>query len=184
MPKVSESHRELRRRQILDGARRAFSAHGYFGTNVAMLEDAIGLSRGAIFNYYGSKLDLFVALYEEDRRRLVELWIEHGFEALVRHIGEDDPEWLGIYLEVGRMLRTDDALRERWRELAVETQAPVFEWYRVLRETREIRDDVPLEQLLRFIGLIVDGLVLQRGARFPVDVDGTLELVRELLAPK
>jgi hypothetical protein len=110
--------------------------------------------------------------------------VGHGYEALVRHIGDDDPEWLGIYLEVGRMLRTDDALRERWRDLAVETQQPVFELYRAQQDAGVIRDDVPVDQILRFVGLIVDGLVLQKGAGFAVDVAGTLELVRETLAPK
>ena len=49
-------------RQILDGARRAFAEHGYEGATVAGLEREIGLSRGAIFSYFPTKLDLFVAL--------------------------------------------------------------------------------------------------------------------------
>ena len=72
MPKVTEAHRESRRRQILDGARTAFARHGYEGTTVPRLEAEIGLSRGAIFSYYPSKLDLFVALAEEGAKLLLE----------------------------------------------------------------------------------------------------------------
>ena len=61
MPKVSREHVEARRAQILEGARRAFSRYGYEGATVARIEEETGLSRGAIFNYFDGKLDLFVA---------------------------------------------------------------------------------------------------------------------------
>jgi TetR/AcrR family transcriptional regulator, transcriptional repressor of aconitase len=184
VPKVSEAHREQRRSQILAGARRAFSEHGYFGTNVARLETEIGLSRGAIFNYFPSKLDLFTALAQEDRARMGELWLERGFEAIVRHVGEDDPEWIGVYLEVGRLLRTDPALRERWATLSNDVQDRIVARYVELQESGEIRSDVSYETVLRFLGVVLDGLVTQQGAGFPVDVAGTLELVRSALAPE
>ena len=183
MPKVSEAHREQRRRQILEGARRAFGATGYFGTTVALLEEAIGLSRGAIFSYYPSKLELFLALASQDRRRIGDLWLEGGFEGLVRHVGDEDPEWIGVYLEVGRMLRTDAGLRERWLSLAPEVDVEIADRYRELQEQGEVRQDVPFETMLRFLGVVFDGLVTQQGAGFPVDVEGTLLLVRSALSP-
>ena len=69
MPKVSEEHKERRREQILDGARRCFAQHGYEGATVARLEQEIGLSRGAIFNYFPNKDALFVELAIETSRR-------------------------------------------------------------------------------------------------------------------
>ena len=114
MPKVSEQHVATRRRQILDGARRTFSRHGYEGATVARLEDEIGLSRGAIFNYFGSKWELFYALAEEDHERMGELWIEGGFAAVLRWLGDQDPDWIGVYLETQRSLRTNAELREQW----------------------------------------------------------------------
>jgi len=106
MPKVTDAHRTERRRQITEGARRAFGEHGYAGATVEVLEAEIGLSRGAIFSYFPSKLDLFVALAQEDQGRLIELWLDRGWEGVVRHIIEDDPEWIGVYLDASRMLRT------------------------------------------------------------------------------
>src|SRR5215831_14369722 len=122
MPKVSKAHREQRRSQITAGARRAFAAHGYHGATVDVLEREIGLSRGAIFNYYPTKLDLFVSLAQEDQGRLLALWVEGGYEAVVRHVVDDDPEWLGVYLDASRMLRLDPDLRERWRTLNPDAQ--------------------------------------------------------------
>ena len=60
MPKISEERKAERREQILVGARRCFAEHGYEGATVALLEAEIGLSRGAIFNYFPSKEDAIV----------------------------------------------------------------------------------------------------------------------------
>jgi len=186
VPKVSDAHRDERRRQITDGARRAFAAHGYAGATVTVLEREIGLSRGAIFSYFPTKLDLFVALAQEDQERLLRRWIEQGHEAVVRHILEEDPEWLGAYLDVARMLRTNAALRERWRSLNPDLQAQLERHYEQLVAAGEIRGDLPLETVGRFLGIVFDGLALQTAARFdaPIDVAGTIELVRSALAPK
>src|SRR2546430_16180992 len=81
MPKVSAEHRESRRRQILEGCRRAFGRYGYEGATVPQLEAETGLSRGAIFSYFPSKLDLFLALAEEDQLRIGTMWLGQGFEA-------------------------------------------------------------------------------------------------------
>jgi AcrR family transcriptional regulator len=184
VPKVTEAHREERRRQILEGARRAFSAHGYFGTNVGMLEAEIGLSRGAIFSYFPTKLDLFTELGKEDRDRIGQLWLELGYEGVVRHIGEEDPEWIGVYLEIGRLLRTDPELRSRWMEMASDVQDRIVERHLELQEAGEIRGDVSFEVVLRFIGVVFDGLVTQQGSGFPIDVEGTLTLLRSALSPR
>jgi AcrR family transcriptional regulator len=186
VPKVTEAHREERRRQIAEGARRAFGEHGYAGATVEVLEREIGLSRGAIFSYFPSKLDLFVALAQEDQRRLIDRWLDQGWEGVVRHIVEDDPEWIGVYLDASRMLRTDPELRERWRALNPEGQEALEAHYRRLRETGEVRDDVSLDTLGRFLGIVFDGIAVQQAARFgsPIDVEGTLELLRSAVAPK
>jgi len=168
------------------GARRAFGANGYHGTTVELLEQEIGLSRGAIFSYFPTKLDLFVALAQEDQHRILELWLAGGHEAVVRHIVEDDPDWLGVYLDVSRMLRTDEALRARWQSLNPDAQKRLEARYTALQASGTIRSDVSLDTLGRFLGIVFDGLAVQQAARFgiPIDVEGTIELLRSALAPK
>jgi TetR/AcrR family transcriptional regulator, transcriptional repressor of aconitase len=185
VPKVSDSHREARRHQIVDGARRAFARHGYEGATVPVLEKEIGLSRGAIFSYFPSKLDLFEALAREDRERILRRWIEEGHEGLVRHIAEA-PEWIGVYLDVPRLLRSDPELRERWTAMNPELNETLERRFADRVAAGEIRDDVPLETIGRFLGMVCDGLAVQLGAGFggPVDLDGMLELLRAALAPK
>jgi TetR/AcrR family transcriptional regulator, transcriptional repressor of aconitase len=184
VPKVSAAHRDERRRQILDGARTAFAEHGYEGATVARLEQAIGLSRGAIFNYFPDKWELFYALAVEDQQRAGMLWLEHGFDGLVRHLGDENPEWIGVYLEVSRMLRTIPELRERWAERNLDLDGKLAAHLTKLQADGVYRSDLDIETLGHFLGVVLDGLIVQRGAGFPVDIEGTLELVRSALAPK
>ena len=100
MPKVSEEHKERRREQILDGARRCFAQHGYEGATVARLEQEIGLSRGAIFNYFPNKDALFVELAIEMSRRYTDIWLNEGFRAVLGAIVEADADWLSVQFEV------------------------------------------------------------------------------------
>jgi AcrR family transcriptional regulator len=186
VPKISEERRAARREQIAAGARRAFAAHGYAGATVEVLEREIGLSRGAIFSYFPSKLDLFVALAQEDQRRLLELWLEGGYEGVIRHIVEDDPEWIGVYLDASRMLRTDPELRERWAHLNPDLQARLEESFLERRRRGEIRSDLPFDAVGRFMGIVFDGIAVQQAAHFSstIDVEATIELMRSALAPK
>ena len=120
MPKTSRSGEDARRERILDGARRCFARYGYEGATVVRLEQEIGLSRGAIFNWFDSKEELFIALAARDNERLLRVFAEEGLEAILDALLEDDPDWLAVYLEFGRRLRTDAELRERWETIAPE----------------------------------------------------------------
>jgi AcrR family transcriptional regulator len=160
VPKVSAEHVEARREQILAGARRAFARWGYDGATVPRLEEEIGLSHGAIFNYYDSKLDLFVALAEADHERFHRLWDEEGFAALARHIASADPAWLAVYLELHRRLHTDPELRKRWR---AEPIRPV--------PKRDV-----------FAHTILNGLVFARAAGATIDVEPIIALAEKALA--
>jgi AcrR family transcriptional regulator len=184
MPKVSAQHVEARRVQILEGARRCFARWGYEGATVPRLEREIGLSHGAIFNYYRSKLDLFFELARRDHARFDAIWTEQGFETLARAIAGEDPAWLGVYLEFHRLLRTDAALARRWRRQVAADDRGHPGW--LARERREgrIRDDVPAETLFSFLHTLLDGLVLARTAGVELDVEPILALVRETLAPR
>src|SRR5580765_3178818 len=113
VPKVSEEHLEARREQILDGARRAFARHGYEGATVSRLEEEIGLSRGAIFHYFPSKLDLFAELAAADNLRYVGLLAEEGIEAVLRAVATADRSWLHVLVETEVRLWHDPEFERR-----------------------------------------------------------------------
>lgn len=167
MPKISAEAREQRRDEILEAARRCFATYGYEGATVVRLERETGLSRGAIFNYFPSKDDIFLTLAERDADRLGRLWADEGLDAVIRAFVEEDPAWLGAYLEVGRRLRTDPDFHARWEQRAPEAEERIKERLEAARAAGEIRDDIPLQSIGRFVGVVLDGLALRLAAGFP-----------------
>ncbi len=177
MPKVSESHRAGRRRQILDGARTVFARHGYEGATVARLEEQVGLSRGAIFNYFPSKRAIFYALAQEDLERALRLLLDRDFGAVLRMMNAESPEWLAVYLEFMRMLRTDPGLRAEWANRSPELIGELAEHLGRQQQRGELRSDVSVEAIGTFLGLVADGAAVHISAGYPIDVESVVRLV-------
>jgi AcrR family transcriptional regulator len=53
------------REQILQAARRAFALRGFDATTNKEVAKAVGITTGAIYHYFGSKVELYAAVYEE-----------------------------------------------------------------------------------------------------------------------
>lgn len=65
MARVSQEHRDSRRRQILDGARRCFTGNGFHATSMQDVLREAGLSAGAVYRYFSSKDELVAAIAAE-----------------------------------------------------------------------------------------------------------------------
>ncbi len=185
MPKISDEEKTARREHVLAGARRCFARYGYEGATVVRLEQEIGLSRGAIFNWFPTKEDLFIELATRDRERLSRIWIEGGVEDTIRAVLEEDPDWLGVYLGVTHRLRTDEAFRQRWHgtEAQKELEQELVSNMRAQQAAGELRADHDPDEIGSFLGIILDGLAMHRAAGFKPPVDVVLALVRDALAP-
>ncbi|MFS8477934.1 MAG: helix-turn-helix domain-containing protein [Micromonosporaceae bacterium] len=192
MPRVSQDQLEARRREILAAARACFARYGYEGATVRRLEEATGLSRGAIFHHFRDKESLFLAVAEDDAAAMVTTVAEHGLVQVMRDLlaraaaGPGDgrtgePEvtgWLGTQLEVSRRLRTDPDFAKRWAQRSAAIAEATRERLRRQRAAGVLRDDVPVEVLARFLELAYDGLVLALAMGRPAEeLGGVLDLV-------
>jgi AcrR family transcriptional regulator len=65
VPRVSDEHRERRRRQILDAARRCFVRQGFHQTSMADILTEAHLSAGAVYRYFTGKSQLIAAIAED-----------------------------------------------------------------------------------------------------------------------
>lgn len=72
-----------KRRQILEGARKVFLAHGFDGASMGEIAKRAGVSKGTLYVYFDSKETLFEALTLAERSSLA--------EALFR-LDEHDPD--------------------------------------------------------------------------------------------
>ena len=183
MPKVSEEHAEARREQILDGARRAFARNGYQGATVARLEEEIGLSRGAIFNYFPDKWSLFLALVTRDRYRFFEVLSDQGLDGLLRQITQESPEWLGVYFELAHRLRTNPELMQDLQSAAPEESRQSDELFASWQREGGLRTDVDLETVIQFVNLVANGIALATSLGLKFDVDALLRLVHTGIDP-
>ena len=161
MPKVSPDHLAARRRQILDGARRCFAEYGYDKATVRRLEQAIGMSRGAIFHHFRDKDTLFFELAREDAERMAAVASREGLIQVMRDMlaAPDQFDWLATRLEIARKLRNDPVFSRGWTERSAELAAATTD--RLRRQTRagRVRDDIPGDVLQCYLELVLDGLV-------------------------
>ncbi|MCP3802168.1 TetR/AcrR family transcriptional regulator [Allokutzneria sp. A3M-2-11 16] len=188
MPRVSQDHLDARRRQILDGARSCFARHGYEGATVRRLEEATGLSRGAIFHHFRDKESLFLALAEEDALRMAEVVAEQGLVQVMRDLlstpqdigGEHPVHSLATRLEVTRRLRTDPDFRARWAERSQQLTEATTARLQRQRDAGNLRDDVDVKVLTAFLELVLEGLVSHLAMGLPADDLGpVLDVVEE-----
>jgi AcrR family transcriptional regulator len=65
VPKVSTEHKELVRQRLIDAARSVVLREGHDGATTRAILDEAGMSAGSLYNYFGSKDELFEALAEQ-----------------------------------------------------------------------------------------------------------------------
>lgn len=184
MPRVSQDHLEARRRQILDGARLCFGRFGYEGATVRRLEEATGLSRGAIFHHFRDKESLFLALAEDDAVRMADVVAQQGLVQVMRDLLAGDSEhpadWLGTRLEVSRRLRTDPDFRGRWAEHSQHLAAATRKRLEWQRRSGNLRDDIGVDVLAEYLQLVLEGLVSHLAMGLPADdLDPVLDVVED-----
>ena len=99
---------------------------------------------------------------------------------MLRWVVEQSPEWIGIYLEIHRVLRTNPELRARWEQRNPELDVRLRERVEEQQRRGELRADVGGT----FLGLIVDGLVVNASSGATYDPDALLKLVVDAIGPQ
>ena len=83
-----------RRQKILDKALPLFLTLGFEGVSMSKIAEAVGGSKGTLYNYYSTKADLFVALMEQT-------WALHAQEptpAALAETSDDFQRWLEAWV--------------------------------------------------------------------------------------
>jgi AcrR family transcriptional regulator len=79
MPRVSDAYKEEKRAAILEGALQIFADKGYAATTIDDIVRHLGMSKGAIYNYFSSKEDMYAQMMDGRMNRLVAS-LRGGFE--------------------------------------------------------------------------------------------------------
>lgn len=131
------------RERILDAARKCFAQHGFDATTNRQLADAAELTTGAIYHYFGSKLDLYVEAYKQ-----VQELVYARFEGAASEAGSTFVGRITAVLDEALALNREDPSLANFLA-SVRTDS---------RRHDELHDDDRLApaQRLRFFGELVD----------------------------
>lgn len=202
MPKVTETHKELRRQTILNAAEEVFLGKGYQLTTVDDIAVRSGLSVGALYRYFGSKSEILLTLMEERLGRTPEL-----LERLTTDVGgpwEQISRCVDIFVlalrvrhpSTGRLLlvawgealqdRTvRDGLMRRFQGVAGYLRGVIDRGIQV----REFRPDADSQVLASLLMCLADGVTLYWAANIP-DLElqpiraTVMSMVRSYLTPQ
>ena len=167
MPKVVPEYKEQARTRIIEQALEMFSERGFYRTRMVDIAGSLGVSKGAIYQYFESKEQLFVEAlrhHGERRARVVRGFLESGSLESIS-TGEFFEEMLELRL--GSLALSTDLLRETARNEALrEVLVGMAEgWGRGLVDIIDgmkgdgtIRADVDSSSLSRGILALRDGL--------------------------
>jgi len=76
MPRAQRLSADARRRQIIETAREVFSGQSYRKAGTADVAKAAGVSEPALYRYFASKKELFLATLRSTAPKLLEVWQE------------------------------------------------------------------------------------------------------------
>lgn len=167
MPKVVPEYKEKARARIIEHALKAFSEHGYYRTRMADIAGDLGVSKGAIYQYFESKEQLFIEAIKhhgERRARAVRGFLDSGSLRSIS-TGEFFDEMLelrlsSIPLGVDLLRETDrnKALRKMLIEVEEGWGRGLVELIDEMKSKGEIRADIDSSSLSRGILALRDGL--------------------------
>ncbi len=159
------------RARLLAAARQCFGANGFDGTTNAQIADVAGVTSAAIYHYFPSKVDLYVAVFTEVQN-FVYAEIEAGiapFTTLIDRfsaaldvsvrINRNDPSIAGFVVEVPFEVQRHPELGSVLKPL--QERSPLF-IKRLCTDAYlngEVRDGVPQQALEDLLSVILAGLL-------------------------
>lgn len=174
-PKVTEEYKEQKKKQLLDSAMACFAEKGYQAATIDDIVSHSGMSKGAVYNYFTSKEDIYLTLLEEATKNSFEIYHQRftpkmsaseklkqlfTINASLPFHEEEKRKWVGVQLEFWINASRNPELKEKmlrrlhlYRKLAQD----------IIQEgqnTGEFRKDVNSEVLAESCWVILDGAFL------------------------
>lgn len=192
-PKVTEEHKEAVRDQILDAAERVFAAKGYHAASMDEIVRESRLSKGAIYGYFESKEDLFLALESRTEPATLEEMVasvasgtsamnrlEKAGEIAVRHQASMDRDACRLSFEFWTSAPRIKAVKSLYANRHRATRSFLAGLIRDGIRAGEIRKDVDPDAVASILMGAVDGLTLH-WATIGTDMDWD-QILKTLIA--
>jgi len=96
-----------KRQNILNAALKTFVKRGYPETRVAEIAAEAGVAEGTLYNYFQSKEELLLALFDEKWSQII-----HGIKEKIRRLDDPNDKLKAIFSLVVRMFKKNRQLAE------------------------------------------------------------------------
>jgi AcrR family transcriptional regulator len=170
MPKIAVEAREERRQELVDAAWRCVARTGYHNLTIDDVCVEAGLSKGAFYTYFKQKLDLLVALLDEDAASLEDLISDvgdshgSGAERIRRYLRavlerSEDRAVVQMRADLWAEVRDDAAVQARFAETVRQRRAMVVGWIDDAIASGELVD-IPSNAFASILLALADGLML------------------------
>jgi len=188
MPKIVD--RDQKQRELLDAALRVFSTRGFRSVSMAAVAVEAGMSKSALYHYYGSKdalVDALVARLVEGERAALEeaaAAAPNGevLEATVTALIASAEAWARVGPVLIDLLSVPSAravLKEGVGAVAAELEVLVAAGQRA----GSVRADLPALRLAGAVVACVDGALMLAILGRPLDPEATAATLLRLLSP-
>jgi AcrR family transcriptional regulator len=184
MPRVTDAHREARRRQILDASIECFAREGFHRTSMTQIIGEAGVSAGTIYLYFTSKEEIVEAIAEE-RHTLESALASTALANLdtrqaLHDLAGGYIDWLSDPMEQKRRRVTVQVWAEALRNERVASivrdgvgqRHQIADFVRERQRTGEVVASVDADALSRAMLSLVLGFVLQQAWDPTLDVAG------------
>jgi AcrR family transcriptional regulator len=191
LPKVVPEYKEKAKLRIIEAGARVFTERGYYKTKMDDIADVLGVSKGAIYQYFKSKEQLFFDV--------IEFILEFRKDEMMSIIQSDNPMRIAtgefFEMKISRSLQTrsfgldlffeaarNETLRARMTEIYEKAYKEFTIQVEDLKEQGVIKRDADVSVVWRGLVALRDGLIssILFGAD-PSDAKKTWETVATLL---
>ena len=153
---------EAKREAVVEVAMRSFAENGYQGARIEDIASELGIAKGSVFQYFGSKEGLFLATYKK-AVSMLPAWldapqkvIDKGFFATLRywleqteHLMRED--WIPTRVTLIGNYGTDLSLKREINRFLAEDPYGTIAFVDFGLTRGEVRDDIEREMIVSMI---------------------------------
>jgi AcrR family transcriptional regulator len=195
-PKVTEEHKQQRRLEIIEAAKRVFRRKGFANATMQDIVEESGMSRGGVYMYFSSTEEIFNAILEQNDAEtfagiremaerhetvwgVIEEFIEQSAQELPKVTNDIGPVVYEVLMGSWRDEAKSALMKQRYQQ-TVDVCVSVLQ--RGV-DSGEFRPILPIEDIAKSILTFIDGLtlhMLHHGVE-SIDLRGQLAALKEFL---
>jgi AcrR family transcriptional regulator len=172
VPRIGAETREARRQRFIDAAWQCAATKGYRNWTVDDVCSEAGASKGAFYGYFGGKVELLLALLEDDAAwadgviRELDTSTLSGPDRVRRFIERilgrrEEPGRVQVRADLWAEMLTDPAVREPFVAMIRRRKRRFQEWIESSVRSKDM-EEVPARALASIALALADGLTLHR----------------------